>query len=289
MGNTVWRGYDRAALDEQLNLRVRTPEHPEIFQRWETDSRAVRDSVPHRFDLAYGDSPGEKLDFFPADNPDAPLFAFIHGGYWQSLDKAHYSYFAPAFTREGIAFASINYSLAPETRVETMVAQVRRALAWLHGQAATLGFDPDRLVVSGHSAGGHLATMAAATDWSAQGLPQTLIAGCCSLSGVYQLEPIRQSYHQPVLQISEEEVREFSPQHQRPPRSLPTLLAVGSTEPDEFHAQQRELAEAWGADNPVQAMEVADRHHFDVVDALLQDEQPLRQALLPLLRDGRLR
>lgn len=289
MGDTVWRDYDREALDRQLNLRARTPEHPAIFARWEEDSRAVRARVTHRFDLAYGETPGERLDFFPAARPDAPLFAFIHGGYWQGLDKAHYSYFAPPFAEAGAAFASLNYTLAPDADIETMVAQVRRALAWLHARAGALGFDPARLVVGGHSAGGHLAAMAAATDWAARGLPADLLAGCCSISGVYQLEPIRLSYHQPVLQLSAEEAARLSPQHLRPARPLPTILAVGGTEPEEFHDQQAELAAAWRADGqPLLALEVPGRHHFDVIDALIEPEQPLHAALFGLLRESRL-
>jgi len=289
MGDTVWRDYDREALDRQLNLRARTPEHPAIFARWEEDSKAVRARVTHRFDLAYGETPGERLDFFPAARPDAPLFAFIHGGYWQGLDKAHYSYFAPAFAETGAAFASLNYSLAPEASIETMVAQVRRALAWLHARAGELGFDPARLVVGGHSAGGHLAAMAAATDWTVQGLPAGLLAGCCSISGVYQLEPIRLSYHQPALQLSAEEAARLSPQHLRPARPLPTILAVGGTEPEEFHDQQAELAAAWRADGqPLLALEVPGRHHFDVIEALIEPAQPLHAALATLLHEGRL-
>lgn len=288
MGAPLWRGYDEEALNRQLNLRVLTPEHPEIFERWEADSRSVRERLQHRFDAAYGTTPGEKLDFFPAEDKQAPLLVFVHGGYWQGLDKAHYSYVAPAFLDRGIAFASMNYSLAPQARLGTMVEQICRGLTWLHERAGDLGFDRNRVVLSGHSAGGHLATMAAAADWRARGLPQSPLAGCCSISGVYQLEPIRHSYHQPILQLTEEEVAELSPQAKRPQQSLPTLLAVGSQEPDEFRAQQAELAEAWALHNPVKALEVPERHHFNVVDALIEDDQPLRQALLALLHDGRL-
>lgn len=288
MGNPLWRAYDEKALNEQLNLRARTPEHPQIFECWERDSQEVRASIPHRFDVAYGEAPGEKLDFFPAKDKQAPLLVFIHGGYWQGLDKAHYSYFAPSFVQQGIAFVSMNYSLAPQARIGTMVEQIRRGLHWLYAKAAELGFDRERVVVSGHSAGGHLATMAAVTDWSAFDLPQDWLAGCCSLSGVYQLEPIRHSYHQPILQLTEEEVATLSPHLLKPRGAIPTILAVGALEPEEFRQQQRELAAAWGLDTPMMAMEVPERHHFNVVDALIEDEQPLRRALLTLLRERRL-
>jgi len=288
MGSVLWRDYDEEGLNKQLNLRLLTPDHPQIFERWEADSQTVRKRLRHRFDVAYGPAPGEKLDFFPTEGKHAPLLVFIHGGYWQGLDKAHYSYFAPAFVEQGIAFASMNYSLAPQARIGTMVEQVRRGLIWLHERAEELGFDRRRVVVTGHSAGGHLAAMAATTDWSALGLPQDLIAGCCSVSGVYQLEPIRHSYHQPILQLTPDEVSELSPHGLRPLPDLPILLGVGVQEPDEFREQQRELAGVWALHNPVKALEVPERHHFNVVDALIEDDQPLRQILLALLRDGQL-
>jgi len=288
MGTVLWRNYDEEALNKQLNLRALTPEHPRFFERWEADSRAVHESLKHRFDVAYGPAPGEKLDFFPSEDRQSPLLVFVHGGYWQGLDKAHYSYLAPAFVEQGIAFASVNYSLAPQARIGTMVEQVRRCLTWLYDHASDLGFARNRITVSGHSAGGHLAAMASATDWSVLGYPQDLLTGCCSVSGIYQLEPIRHSYHQPILQLTQEEAADLSPQGKQPSPELPIILGVGSQEPDEFRQQQRELAAAWGLHNPVKALEVPERHHFNVVDALIEDDQPLRQALLSLLRDGRL-
>src|SRR5690606_25879967 len=106
MSETLWRGYDKAALDRQINLRARTPEHVEFFARWAEEGRRVRARLDCRLDLPYGSQPMQTLDFFPAGASDAPLVAFIHGGYWQSLDKADFSYLAPAFVDAGIAYAS---------------------------------------------------------------------------------------------------------------------------------------------------------------------------------------
>src|SRR3546814_20200590 len=110
---------------------------------------------------------------------------------------------APAFVEAGIAFASLNYLLAPAGSIGAMIDQVRRALAWLYRHAAELGIDSGRIAVAGHSAGGHLVTMALATDWLAPAadLPNDLLAGGCAISGAYDLEPIRHSYHNKVLHL----------------------------------------------------------------------------------------
>ncbi|MEQ9607467.1 MAG: alpha/beta hydrolase, partial [Kiloniellaceae bacterium] len=223
---TVFRDYAQADLDRQLNLRARWPEHPQYFQRWAADSAAVRAGLRGRLDLAYGTTPMETLDLFPVEGATAaPLLAFIHGGYWQALDKGDYSYMAPTFVERGIAFASLNYGLAPATKIGTMIDQVRRALAWLYRHAGELGFDPARIVVAGHSAGGHLAAMAASTDWLAVApdLPAGLLAGAVPISGVYDLEPIRLSYHNKVLSIAAGDAAPWSPLH-----SLPSGPAAGT-------------------------------------------------------------
>lgn len=289
-GVAVFRDYDQAALDRQLNLRARWPDHPQFFSRWARDSAAVRERLPGHLDLAYGDSPAERLDLFPAaGGTPAPLLAFIHGGYWQALDKGDYSYMAPAFNDTGVAFASLNYGLAPATTIGEMIEQVRRALAWLHHHAGDYGIDPARIVVAGHSAGGHLAAMAAATDWPAveAGLPAGLLAGACSISGVYDLEPIRLSYHNQVLHIAPEESVPWSPLHGLPGDAPPLLLAVGSEETGEFLRQHAEYAAAWqGHGLPLVEVDMTGLHHFTAVDALADRGHALHAAMQQLLHRG---
>ena len=287
----VFRDYDQAALDRQLNLRARWPEHPQFFERWARDSAAVRAVArTARLDLAYGTGPDETLDLFSISGATAaPLLAFVHGGYWQALDKSDYSYLAPVFAAEGIAFASLNYGLAPATKIGTMIDQVRAALAWLHRRANDLGIDAARIVVAGHSAGGHLAAMALSTDWERLDptLPPDVLAGGCAISGVYDLEPIRLSYHNKVLQIASQEVRPWSPLHQLPARAAPLLMAVGSEETQEFLRQHAEYASAWEARGlPLGEVNMAGLHHFTAVDALGDRGHPLFAAVRQLLLRG---
>jgi arylformamidase len=283
----LWRGYDQEALDAQLNLRARTPEHVDFFARWAEEGRAVRGRQPGYRELAYGSAPAERLDFFPAAEQTAPLLAFIHGGYWQSLDKGDFSYPAPVFREAGIAYASLNYTLAPQARIGQMVEEIRRALAYLHGEAGKLGFDRDRIVVAGHSAGGHLAAMAAITDWAAYDRPRDLLTGACCISGLYELEPLHKSYQQPVLQLDPESVDSLSPQRHIPASLPPTLCAVGSEEPQEFLDQQADFLAACREQGlPVAEVAVPGRHHFSAVDAMAETDHPLHRALCRLIFEG---
>src|SRR5580704_133140 len=147
-------------FEAQYNIRQRHPESPQHYARYEADSAAARTALSGRIDLRYGDAEGERLDFFPAAHADAPLFLFIHGGYWRALDKSDFSFIAPPYVATGIAVALINYDLTPRVTVEDIVAQTQRAIGWTHRHAGCLDFDPHRLVVGGHSAGGHLTAMA---------------------------------------------------------------------------------------------------------------------------------
>lgn len=275
MSQKVFLDYDQAALDGQLNLRARWPEHPEYFARWAADSAEVRSRHGGDLDLAYGAAAGETLDLFRTAGPEAaPLMVFIHGGYWQGLDKNDFSYLAPPFLEAGIAFCSVNYDLAPKVSIEEIVRQVRAAHAWLYRNGAARGIDPDRIFVSGHSAGGHLTAMVLATDWQGGGfgvdLPADLVKGGCSVSGVYDLEAIRLSYHNDVVKLDPEMARRMSPLDNLPPRRAgPVILALGSEETEEFHRQQAEYAAACrGAGLEVSTVDLPGRNHFSAIDAL---------------------
>ncbi len=271
MSESLYRGLSRSEIDSQLNLRARWPEHAEFFARWARDSAQVRARLGGGHDLAYGDTAGQRLDLFPAPGGGAPLLAFVHGGYWQSLDKGEFSYLAPAVVDEGIAFASLNHDLAPAIGIAEMVGQIRRAVLWLARHGAAHGADPERIFIAGHSAGGHLALMT---------LGDTRVKGGCSISGIYELEPLRLSYHQEILGLDQETVQTMSPLRNLPARAGPLICAVGSIETEEFLRQQQELVAAWGsAGLDARVVDLPGRQHFSAVDALGEPDHPLFQAV----------
>lgn len=279
-----YRDFDQAGLNAQYNNRAMVPDHAAHIASWERRSAEARRYLSVDLDLAYGDDQRQKLDFFPAAQRDAPVLAFIHGGYWQALDKQYFSHIAPLFVAAGIAVAVLGYRLAPAQRMTGIVSDIRAALAWLHRELPALGGDPARIHLAGHSAGGHLAALAAATDWPSfsVGLPPGLVRGACSISGLYDLEPIRLSYLNDVLALDAAEVAAFSPMAQLPGRSSgPLLLAAGGAESAEYHRQQADYAATLrAARHPVQTMILEGRHHFSAVDALAEPDSPLFEGVL---------
>jgi arylformamidase len=292
VGAKVYRDYDQEALDSQFNLRARWPQFQQYFDRWTEESAAARARLDGHLDLTYGPSAGQRLDIFPAPqgaetDKGAPLVAFIHGGYWQALDKSDFSYLAPTFVDAGIAFASLNYDLAPQVSVEEIVRQVRAAIVWLSGHARDYGADPERIYVAGHSAGGHLTAMALATSWADwPDAPSRPVKGGCAVSGVYELEPLWRCYQQEVLKLDAGMVARNSPQRLAPPDGVPLICAVGSEETEAFHDQQRELAATWGDQGlPVQVVELPGRNHFTAVDGLFEADHPLFAAFCRMIQE----
>jgi len=274
-----------AELDRQYNARAAVPEHPAILVGWATRSAQARQARRCEADYYYGATPAETLDFFPARRNGAPLLLFIHGGWWRGLDKRDYSFLAPPFVDAGAAVALINYSLAPKARLEQIVRQCLAACAWSWRNAVSLGVDPGRIHVAGHSAGGHLAAMMLAADWPAYApdLPPQLLQGGLALSGVYDLEPIsRTPFLQQDLRLSTTAARRVSPVRYVPPRSVPLHTAVGMAESPEFHRQSQVIRAAWPhcAGNH-QALEGL--NHFTVVDALAEPASTLHRSALKML------
>ena len=225
-----------AAFEAEYNIRRRHPESPQHYARYAAESEAARAALPCRLDLRYGEADGERLDFFPAAHRDAPLFLFIHGGYWRALDKRDFAFVAPPFVNAGVAVVLINYDLAPKVRVEEIVAQTQRAIGWTHGSASELGFDPRRLIVGGHSAGGHLTAMALAAQ------PSLPIAAGVAISGVFDLVPLLNTNVNEQLTLDEERARRLSPVHQPLAARALALIGVGGGESDGFIGQSRDFA-----------------------------------------------
>ncbi len=282
MGEPIFRGYDRAALDREYDNRKKVANAAEVLAWYASESEATRRTLDGRLDLAYGSQPGERLDVFPAaGGRPAPVQVFIHGGYWQRMDKADFSYVARAFVPSGAATVLVNYSLIPTVRMDELVRQCRAAIAWVHRHAASFDGDPSRIFISGHSAGGHLVAMLMATDWRPLGVPAGVVAGGCGISGLYDLEPIRLCYLNEILKLTPDDVRRHSPVLLSPQRSGSLLIPVGSLEGPEYHRQANDLASAWrGRGLRCDVMEMAGHDHFSIAAQLGDAKSVLSQAIL---------
>jgi arylformamidase len=285
----VYRDYDQAALDRQYNVRASIPDHLEIFARWKHDSEQFRASVARRamLNLPYGSDPAQTIDLFRATQTGAPIVVFIHGGYWQSLDKSDFSYIGAHYLEDGINFGAVNYRLAPRVSMDEIVADNRAALLSLQANAATYGCDPEAIYVTGSSAGGHLTAVMVLTAWEACGGRQDLVKGGCALSGLYDLEPIRLCYLNNTVGLDATAALRHSPLRHVPERAPPLILAVGGDESEEFHRQQREFQAAWTAKGlACQVVEQADGHHFDMCDRLGRRGEPVYEAVVAMVRDA---
>jgi len=284
--DAVWRGLDQAALDAQYNLRAACPDHPAYFARWAAESAAARARLPGRLDLAYGAGARQTLDLFAAPGAAAPLLVFLHGGWWQAMDKRDFSFIAPAFRARGIAVAIVGYTLAPAATIGAIVEESRAALAFLRRHAGELGIDAGRIAVAGHSAGGHLTAMLALDE--AAGPPPVV----CAISGVFDLEPIRLCYLNRVLGLTAAETPGLSPfrllERRRGRMPAPRLLlSVGGRETAELRRQQAEFSACWRerVATPV-IVEQPEDDHFSVMDRLAQPGSPLSRALADAISGG---
>ena len=278
-----------AWLDAQYNARASIPEHAEIFTRWSADSAAARAGTVASLDLRYGDGPNESLDVFHAAEPGAPVLVFIHGGYWRALDKREQSFLAPALVAGGAMVVLPNYALCPAVSVATIALQLTRALAWVHRNAADFGGDPQRIVVAGHSAGGHLAAMMLACRWRDVGgdLPPDLVKAALAISGLFDLEPLRRTpFLQPDLRLTPADVRRLSPARFAPPARGRLYAVVGGAESEEFRRQNRLIRNAWGEAVVPVCEAVPGFHHLSVLDGLADPRGRLHALARELLGLG---
>jgi arylformamidase len=267
----IYRGYDQQALDAQYNNRARFPDFEQHFDRWTAWSRDTRVKLDCRLDVPFGPTELEKIDIFPAGVTGSPVYVFIHGGYWYSLDKSHYSYVAEGMKPHGISTVVNNFALAPVAGMDTIVEHNRRALAWIWQNAASFGGDRERIYVCGHSAGGHLGMMLLATDWAAygKGMPANLVKGVCAIGGIFEMEPIRLSYLNKTLKMDAAEALRNCPLHQTYRCAAPLSLVIAVDESDEFHRQSADMQAHWRAlGYPCELLVPEGLDHFNVVNEL---------------------
>ena len=222
-----------------------------IVADWEARSARLRAQHKASMDLRYGPAERNRIDFFPARRA-APLLAFIHGGYWQARSKDIFSFIAEGPLACGINVALIGYTLAPQKRLDGIVAEIRAAIDWLHTNY------PNRLLVSGWSAGGHLTAMA---------MDHPAVQGGLAISGIYDLEPIRHCYVNDKLGLDEAEARRNSPGRTK----KPLAIAYGADELPMLRKQSEEYAGRLGRE----AMALPRHNHFTILEELASPQGAL--------------
>jgi arylformamidase len=270
MKRAVFHDYDQAELDRQYDQRAWAANAIELINRYAADSAAVRKRMGEPETYDYGDTRAESLDLYRTHRAPAPIQVFIHGGAWRLLSARDSAFPAETFVRAGAHYVALDFALLPSVALDQMVDQVRSAIAWLYRHAAQFGGDPDRIFISGHSSGAHLAAAVATTDWKARfGLPQDVVKGALCCSGIYDLEPVRLSSRNDYVQLDAALVEALSPLRHLASLRCPVAVGIGERESDEFKRQARELASAVERHGIlVELIEGAGLNHFEIVATL---------------------
>jgi arylformamidase len=275
--------------EAEYNNRARVPEHPQIFAAWARDAAAYRDeaTAARRAELGirYGATARQTIDLFLAPGGGAaPLALFIHGGYWRSLEPGSFSHLARGLNGRGVAVAVAGYDLCPQVRIADIVDQMRQACLYLWRRFGR------RILVFGHSAGGHLAACLLATDWksAAPDVPVDLVPAAYSISGLFDLAPLVGVAMNQDLRLDPDEARRVSPLSWPAPAGRTFDAVVGALESSEFLRQSRIIAETWGKAGVVTRFEAVPRtNHFTVLDALTDAQSPMVSRLAELADGGR--
>jgi len=277
MTDQVFLNYTQDELDRNFDQRAWVDDADQLLARHAQLSEQTRQRLHHLPDIAYGTQVDEVLDYFPSSRAGAPLVVFIHGGAWRHLTKADYSFVANAQRSAGIATVIPEFSKLPGATLPQLTAQIRRALHWTRLNAARLGADSDNIHLLGHSSGAHLA-MAALTADGSEGT--AFVRSITCISGIYDLGPVMLSARRHYIDLSADQVRQLSPQHQVHHVPCPAAIFFASRDSDEFQRQAREFSAGLRAAGRLTRMERFDANHYDVVDMLDNPQSPLSQALL---------
>lgn len=269
-------------LDAQYNLRAAVPDYTRYAELYERESRKAREELECRLDVPYGPTLAERLDVFLAARGGAPVLVYFHGGYWHSLSKDESSYVTRGPVSAGVATVVVDYALCPKVSISEIVRQTRAAIAWTYHNAEEFGADPERVFVAGHSAGGHLSTMAALTDWQGgYGLPADIIKGGFPISGLFDLRPFPYTYLQPKLQLGWGEVASQSPLLNLPGQAPPLLVSYGEEETGELRRQSQDFLDAWKERSlSGELLPQPGKHHFSAIDGFLDADSLLCSAIL---------
>ncbi|GAA1571119.1 alpha/beta hydrolase [Actinomadura kijaniata] len=274
--------------DEELDVayNVRRKAGPELFdrhmERYRAESGKAVAGLPGTPGVVYDEASGERLDVWGTGDGPRPVFLFVHGGYWMALSRHESAFMARMLHEQGIATVVPDYTLAPRATLEEIVRQVRAAVAWVHRHGRDHGLDPDRIVVGGSSAGGHLTGMTMVGGWQAElGLPADAVKAAMPVSGLFDLRPITRVYVNRTVGLDLDRAAALSPLLLPAERRCPAVVAVAEHDGAGFLEQTRRFGDHWGGGAP---LVVPGRDHFDVVLDWTDPGTAMSRALLDLIR-----
>jgi arylformamidase len=285
----LYAGYaTQAELDAAYDVESSVPDFMIYAHKFVAESQAARDALSPRLNVPYGPTLMENLELYTpkTSGRKAPILVFIHGGYWKSLDAGVFSLMASGPVAAGMCVVNVTYALCPEVEIGEIVRQVRAAVAWTARNAESFGGDPDRIIVSGHSAGGHLTATTLLTDWEQYGLPADVVKGGFAISGLFDLEPLASSFLQPALRLTADTIRRHSPVLNVTKVATPLAMTWGSADPEAFAGQSKRFAQAWAAGgNRCGHFMLPNANHFEVLEGFKTADGVMTRTVLDLLDD----
>jgi arylformamidase len=287
-GPRVWMDLDQVELDAAYDQTAYAPLIGQILKRYATSSNETRAHLGAPKRLAYGPTPVEALDLYPAKKPNAPIFVFIHGGAWLRGEAKNYGFPAELFVNAGVNYIALDFIAvgAANGDIGVMAEQVRRGIAWAYKNAASFGGDASQFYIGGHSSGGHLCGIALVTDWQKDfGLPAEMVKGGLCMSGMYDMKPARLSKRSSYVKFTDEMEQAMSSQRQIDKLRAPIIVTYGTNETPEFQRQNRDFAAAVkAAGKPVELIEAPNFNHFAMCESLGNPYGPNGRAALKLMK-----
>ncbi|HEV7259753.1 MAG TPA: alpha/beta hydrolase [Bosea sp. (in: a-proteobacteria)] len=266
--------------ETEYNNRARVPEHPEIIAGWASDAAAYRSEAVCELGVPYGESERQRYDLFKPETARSNAIAmFIHGGYWQALDRSFFSHMARGLNQLGVPVAVVGYDLCPQVELGHIVWEIQQAAASLWQRYRL------PIVAAGHSAGGHLSACALATDWKNVDpeLPEQLVPAAYGISGLYNLKPLTETSINGALKLTTEAAELESPLFWPAPARLTMDAVVGGAESEEYLKQSRRITDVWGLEGVrTRYEEIAGANHFTVIAGLAEPENAMTRRIAEL-------
>jgi arylformamidase len=287
-GPRVWLDMDQTELDDAYDQSVYAPNRDQLNRRRASESELVRTRLGAPTRVAYGVTPHEMLDIYSTRKANGPIAVFIHGGAWRGGQAQNSAYGAETFVRAGAHFLVLDFVDVIESGGDLMpmVEQVRRGVAWAARHGASLGGDPGRIYVIGHSSGAHLGGCVLITDWEKDfGLPRDTVKGATLCSGMYDLKAPRLSKRSEYVKFTDATEDALSAQRHLDRIDCPVTLLYGTLETPEFQRQTREFAAALkAAGKPVRMIMAENYNHFEIGETLNNPYGPFGRAALEMMR-----